>query len=158
MTRLTSSRPALLPRLLLGLLAAFLLIQLVPYGRAHSNPNVQTEPQWAEPETKALFYRACADCHSNQTKWPWYSNVAPVSWFVQQHVDEGRSKFNINVQGFGEDAGKAANEVREGGMPLPTYLPMHPEARLTDAEKQQLIQGLAATFGDKKGGGEGDKK
>lgn len=155
MTRLNSPRPALLPRLLGGLVAAFVLIQLVPYGRAHSNPPVQATPNWAEPDTKALFTRACADCHSNETKWPWYSNVAPVSWLVQRHVDEGRSKFNVSIPGFGEDAGKAASEVRDGAMPEPTYLPMHPEAKLTDAETQQLIQGLAATFGDKKEGGEG---
>ncbi len=158
MTRLQSARRPLLPRLLLGLLAALVLIQLVPYGRAHTNPPAQTEPQWANAETKALFDRACADCHSNRTKWPWYSNVAPVSWFVQKHVDEGRYYFNVNVPGFGEDAGKnAAKEVREGGMPHPTYLPMHPEARLSAAEKQQLIAGLIATFGEEKEGGGDDK-
>lgn len=137
----------------LGLvLGGFILIQLLPFGRAHTNPPVQAEPQWDSPATKTLFDRACADCHSNYTKWPWYSNVAPVSWLVQNHVDEGRSKFNVSVPGFGREADEAANEVREGAMPEPTYLPMHPEARLTDAEKQQLIAGLEKTFGGEKGG------
>lgn len=143
----------LLPRLALGLLGLFILIQLVPYGRTHSNPAVQAAPNWDSPQTKTLFARACADCHSNETKWPWYSNIAPISWSVQQHVDEGRSKFNASVPGFGEDAKKAANEVAEGGMPLPSYLPMHPEARLSDTEKQQLIAGLKATFGSEAQGG-----
>ena len=145
--RLNSARRSLLPRLLLGLLALFVLIQLVPYGRAHSNPPVQTTPRWDSPQTEALFTRACADCHSHATVWPWYSNVAPVSWLVQRHVDEGRSRFDINVTGFGEDAGRAGQEVEEGSMPEPTYPPLHPNARLTATERQQLASGLNATFG-----------
>lgn len=136
------------PGKILGLLLGlFILIQLVPYGRAHANPASQVEPSWDSPTTKTLFDRACADCHSNRTTWPWYSNVAPVSWLLQRHVDEGRSKFNINTTGFGREADEAANEVRAGKMPEPTYLPMHPEARLRDAERDQLIRGLQATFG-----------
>lgn len=147
--RLASTRNPVnnLLRILGLLLGLFLLIQLVPYGRAHANPTVQAEPQWDSPTTRALFDRACADCHSNRTKWPWYSNVAPVSWLVQNHVNEGRRKFNINTPGFGREADEAANEVRKGKMPEPTYLPMHPEARLSDAERDQLIRGLQATFG-----------
>lgn len=137
----------LIPRILLGLAGLFLLIQLVPYGRTHTNPPVQTTPSWDTPQTKALFARACADCHSNETKWPWYSNVAPLSWFLQQHVNEGRSTFNASIPGFGEEAGEAAEAVENGGMPLSTYLPLHPEARLTEAEQRQLIVGLTATFG-----------
>lgn len=148
MTRPAPARRLSPPRLLGGLAAAFVLVQLVPYGRAHTNPPVQVRPAWVDPDTQALFTRACADCHSNETQWPWYSNVAPVSWLVQRHVQEGRQKFNVNVPGFGRDADEAAGQVRRGKMPEPTYLPLHPEARLTDAERQQLIQGLAATFGD----------
>ena len=58
----------------------FLAIQFVPYGRDHSNPPVIGEPTWNSPETRALAVRACFDCHSNETVWPWYSNIAPVSW------------------------------------------------------------------------------
>ena len=147
---------------ILGVLAGlFILIQLVPYGRAHANPASPVEPQWDSPATKALFDRACADCHSHRTEWPWYSNVAPVSWLVQNHVDEGRSKFNINTPGFGREADEAASQVREGEMPEKTYLPMHPEARLSDTERDQLIRGLQATFGGEgpegAGGEAGDK-
>lgn len=74
---------------------------------------------------------------------------------MQQHVDEGRRKFNVSVPGFGEGAEDAAETVQKGSMPLASYLPMHPEARLSDAEKQQLIAGLQKTFGGE-GGSEGD--
>jgi hypothetical protein len=65
--------------ILLILVGGFLLIQLVPYGRAHANPPVVKEPAWDSPTTRALAKRACFDCHSNETVWPWYTNVAPVS-------------------------------------------------------------------------------
>ena len=146
MTRL-HPRPSPWPRAPAALVGAFALIQLVPYGRAHANPPAQVQPQWQGAQTQTLFARACADCHSNATKWPWYSNVAPVSWLVQQHVEEGRQKFNVNVPGFGRAADEAAGTVKDGSMPHWTYLPMHPEARLSAAEKQSLIRGLQATFG-----------
>ena len=81
--------------LLLGAIGLAALIQLVPYGRSHDNPPVTAEPQWDSPETQALVKRACYDCHSNETKWPWYSNVAPVSWLVQNDVNEGREHVNL---------------------------------------------------------------
>ncbi|RJF69012.1 cytochrome C [Deinococcus cavernae] len=153
LTRQSHWSPARLLGLLLGL---FIVLQLVPYGRAHANPPAAVEPQWDSPSTRALFDRACADCHSHRTKWPWYSNVAPVSWLVQNHVDEGRHKFNINTPGFGRDADEAASQVRKGAMPEKTYLPMHPEARLTDTERDQLIRGLQATFGGESEAGNGE--
>ncbi|GHF34860.1 mono/diheme cytochrome c family protein [Deinococcus metalli] len=152
--RLTPSRRPLLPRVLLGLLAAFVLIQLVPYGRAHTNPPVTATPPWSDPDTKALFTRACANCHSHATVWPWYSHVAPVSWLVQRHVDEGRGKFDINVPGYGRKADEAAEEVRTGRMPDRTYVPLHPEARLSAAERAQLADGLELTFGTGKSSGD----
>lgn len=156
--RLNRTRRPLLPRLLLGLVALFVLIQLVPYGRAHSNPPVQATPEWSDPDTKALFTRACADCHSHATVWPWYSNVAPVSWLLQRHVTEGRNKFNIDVPGFGRDAHEAAEQVESGRMPDRSYLPLHPEARLSAAERTQLAGGLALTFGrDGDSGEDGEK-
>ena len=63
-------------------LAAVVVMQLVPYGRDHSNPPVTAEPNWDSPETRALFKRACFDCHSNETVWPWYAYVAPFSWWT----------------------------------------------------------------------------
>jgi mono/diheme cytochrome c family protein len=120
-------------------------LQLVPYGHSHTNPPVQTEPQWNSPRTKELFVQACADCHSNESVWPWYSNIAPVSWLVQRDVDEGREKFNISVASRGRD--EAAEKVASGEMPLPIYTLLHSAANLSASEKQELIQGLQATFG-----------
>jgi len=126
------------------------VIQLVPYGRDHINPPVVQEPQWDTPKTRELFMRACADCHSNETKWPWYSNVAPISWLVQHDVDEGREHFNISnwLHQKKNKGDEAAEELREGDMPPLVYLPAHPEARLSQTEKQELIQGLVNTFGE----------
>ena len=78
------------------LLLAFVAIQLVPYGRDHDNPAVIAEPNWDSPQTRDLFMTACGDCHSYETEWPWYSNIAPVSWLVQHDVEEGREKLNFS--------------------------------------------------------------
>lgn len=134
--------------LIAGALALFLLIQLVPYGRAHANPPVVQEPQWDSPETRALAQRACFDCHSNETVWPWYSNIAPVSWLVQRDTDEGRQKLNFSEWGRGEqEVDEIFEVVKEGEMPLPIFLITHPEARFNDLEKQALLEGILATFG-----------
>lgn len=127
------------------------LIQLVPYGKDHTNPPVVAEPSWDSPQTRALFFRACADCHSNETKWPGYSHIAPISWLVRSDVDEGREHFNVSTWGQGRrnKGSEAAAAVREGEMPPLPYLIPHPDARLSDAEKASLVKGLAATFGDR---------
>jgi hypothetical protein len=131
-----------------GLLAIFLLIQLLQYGRDHTNPPLLAEPAWDSPKTRALVQRACFDCHSNETVWPWYSNIAPISWLVQRDVDRGREKINFSAWGQGEDHSEHAYEmVTEGKMPLSVYLLAHPEARFTSAEQDALIAGILATFG-----------
>ncbi len=145
-------------RTLLGVLAivvaGFLLIQLVPYGRDHTNPSVTGEPPWDSAVTRDLDVRACFDCHSNVTVWPWYSNVAPISWRLQNHVDEGRQKLNVSEWGTRrQEVEHAARLVREGEMPPWDYLILHPEARLSDADTQALLDGFARTFG---AGGSGD--
>lgn len=136
--------------LLAAILAAgFLLIQLVPYGRAHDNPPIVSEPNWDSPQTRELARRACFDCHSNATTWPWYSNVAPVSWLLQRHVEEGRHKLNFSdwSRSEGEEAEEMGESVVKGSMPLANYLWTHPAARLTDAERTALADGLNATAG-----------
>ena len=121
----------------------FLLIQLIPYGHNHTNPPVVQEPQWDSPQTRDLAVRACFDCHSNQSVWPVYSNIAPISWLVQHDVEEGRQRLNFSEWNRPQrEARNAGREVQRGEMPDPKYLPLHPQARLTDAEKQALIQGL----------------
>jgi hypothetical protein len=139
-------------KILIGVAAISVAIQFIPYGRDHTNPEVIAEPMWDSLRTQALFERACNDCHSHETKWPWYSNIAPVSWLVQHDVEEGREHFNVSAWGAQDrnEGDEAAETVREGEMPMWIYLPTHPEARLNASEKQSLIDGLVATFGDKK--------
>jgi hypothetical protein len=96
------------------------------------------------PATAAVLERACRDCHSNDTRWPWYSNVAPVSWFVIEHVNHGRSHFNYS-DWTTYDAKEAAKLIknscdlaRKGEMPLPSYVRMHSETRLTPQDVDAL--------------------
>lgn len=141
-------------RVVSSLLAVFVLlalgIQLVPY-RVH-NPPVRQEPAWDSAQTEALARRACYDCHSNEVKVPWYGHIAPASWLVRHHVDDARHALNFSEMDLPqEEAHEAGEEVEEGEMPPWYYAPLHPEARLTDAEWAQLAAGLDATLG-----GEGD--
>ena len=127
-------------------IVGFLAIQLVPYGRSHTNPPVTAQPAWDSPQTRALAVRACFDCHSNETAWPWYTNIAPISWRTQQHVDEGRSKLNFSTWGTGrQEIDKINGQITSGAMPPLDYLLLHPEARLSDQEKAQRIAGLQPT-------------
>ena len=139
------------------LIGGLLLIQLVPYGRDHDTPAAVAEPAWDSSQTRELTVRACFDCHSNETVWPWYSYVAPVSWLVQRDVDEGREELNLSEWNRPqEEAEESAETVREGSMPPRTYLLTHPEARLTDAELAALADGLAATLGEESEDDEGE--
>jgi mono/diheme cytochrome c family protein len=129
---------------LVGVLG-LLLIQLVPYGRDHTNAAVVREPAWDSPATRATAVIACFDCHSNETVWPWYSNIAPISWLLQHDVDEGRKK--LNFSNWTEGQGLAAPLLVESDkMPPLRYVLAHPEARLSDADKAALIEGLTATL------------
>jgi hypothetical protein len=137
--------------LLLVIVAGFLLAQLIPFGRNHTNPAVVKEPTWDSPTTRDLAKRACFDCHSNETVWPWYTNIAPVSWLTQRDVNEGRQRLNFSdYQGLrgegGREGGRGGNEIgrviERGSMPPWYYVMIHPNAALTDQEKQQLITGL----------------
>ena len=129
---------------LVGVLG-LLLIQLVPYGRDHTNAAVVREPVWDSPATRATAVIACFDCHSNQTVWPWYSNIAPISWLLQHDVDEGRQHLNFSdwTAGQGLDAGLL---VSSGQMPPLRYQLAHPEARMSEADKAAFIEGLTATL------------
>src|SRR5262249_17251950 len=109
-------------KILAALVAIFAVIQLVPYGRDHKNPPVVKEPAWDRPETRAMAARACFDCHSNETRWPWYANVAPASWLVQHDVEEGRTDLNFSEwnRTF-EEANEAPKTVLDGDMPPWTH-------------------------------------
>lgn len=129
---------------LVGVLG-LLLIQLVPYGREHANPAVVSEPPWDSPATRATAVKVCFDCHSNQTVWPWYSNIAPMSWLVQRDVDEGRKHLNFSTWTAGQGAA-APSMLESGKMPPFQYKLAHPEANLSDADKAAFIEGLKATL------------
>jgi hypothetical protein len=133
-----------------ALVALFLLIQAVPYGRDHSNPPVTAEPAWDSPQTRTFAVAACFDCHSNQTKWPWYTNVAPVSWLTENDVKGGRSTLNFSEWNRPQDTGISdiVEAVRGGSMPPFYYawMPNHPNARLSKVEQDAFIRGLEATF------------
>ena len=125
-------------------------IQFVPYGRDHSNPPVVSEPKWDTPKTKEFFVRACADCHSNETKWPWYSNIAPISWLNQYDVEEGREHFNVSMWGVQKKnkGDESKEEFEKGEMPPWFYVIAHPDAKFTESEAKEFMKGLVATFGE----------
>ena len=125
-------------------LVLFVLIQLIPFGRNHTNPPVLSEPNWDNPATREIAQRACFDCHSNESIWPWYSNVAPVSWLVYFDVVEGRQRMNFSEwnNGGSQSIGEITEILQEGEMPPVQYLLMHPEAKLSTSDRQALVDGL----------------
>lgn len=130
-------------------IAVFALMQLVPYRV--SNPPVTAEPKWDSPQTRALVVAACYDCHSNETKTPWYGKVAPVSWWVTNHVQDGRAAVNYSEwdKPQGEGARDSAEAVQRGSMPPAyyTWFGLHSNARLTSAQRAALVAGLIKTIG-----------
>ena len=104
MLQKTPKTREIIKTILISVAGLLLLIQLVPYGRNHTNPPIVKEPDWDQPRTRELAVRACFDCHSNETHWPWYSHVAPVSWLLQWDIDEGRG-----VVDFSESDTRAPN-------------------------------------------------
>jgi hypothetical protein len=95
--------------------------------------------------------RACYTCHSNETVWPWYTSVAPLSWLTQWDVDTGRRKLNFSEWDRPQrDAHEAAETVREGEMPPWYFAAGRPEARLTPAERGALVAGLQRSLGTRR--------
>jgi hypothetical protein len=121
--------------------AVLVTIQLVPYGWSHPNPPVTTPTPWPSPRVATLARAACYDCHSNETEWPAYSYVAPMSWLVRRDVERGRDALNFST-GEGEDGDDAAEVVADGSMPPMQYRLLHPDARLSNAEKADLMAAL----------------
>ena len=125
-----------------GAIALAALLQLVPVKR--DNPPVKDEVP-APQNVKAILERACYDCHSNRTVWPWYAYVAPVSWLVTKDVRDGRKEVNFTEwpmfdQDEQDHAYKhIAKQVERRGMPLSNYLLMHPKAKLSDEDRRVLV-------------------
>lgn len=118
------------------LVALAVLIQLIPVTR--DNPPTKAEPAWTSVEARSIAEKACFDCHSNKTDWPWYSKIAPISWRVTGHVHEGREYLNFSEWDNNNEGNELVEVVQEGEMPPWDYRLMHPEARLTDKEKDLL--------------------
>jgi hypothetical protein len=125
-------------RILLILVTIFIVIQFVPVPK--TNPPVTGEIVAPQP-VMAIFRRACYDCHSNGTVWPWYSHVAPVSWLIYNDVTNGRKAMNFSAWQQMSPMKQAkrrsdiGDEVSKGDMPLPYYVPLHPPSKLTAADK-----------------------
>lgn len=121
-------------------------IQFVPFGV--DNPAARDEPAWDQPRTRELFFRACASCHSNETEVLWFEHVAPIKWYIANHVREGREALNVSEWSTkpGDDADDMAEVVRDGDMPLSSYTAfgLHSEGRLSESELQDLIDGMEA--------------
>jgi Haem-binding domain len=131
-------------------------IQLVPYGWGHSNPPVRQDAPWPDAESEAIARRSCYACHSNETDWPPYSYVAPMSWLVRWDVERGRDELNFSE--WDRDEGRAddaAEQVLDRTMPLDRYTLIHRDARLSDAEVDTLAAALLA-MDDGGGGGDGE--
>ena len=129
----------------IALLVIFVGMQLIPLSR--TNPPITREIKWDSAETQALAQRACNDCHSNQTTWPWDSHIAPASFLIANHVSDGRRRLNFSEWDKpNSDFEEVSRVVRNGETPMWDYVLMHPTAKLTPAETQQLLDGLQATF------------
>jgi hypothetical protein len=129
-----------------AILALVLILQAVPVER--TNPPVGRGPL-LPPDVEAILRRSCYDCHSNETAWPWYSYLAPVSWIVTDHVNEGREHLNFStwneyeIDDIEHMLEEMAEEVEDGTMPLPSYVRLHRDARLSDSERETLIRWAA---------------
>lgn len=155
---------AFLKWILLVLAATFVVLQLLPLGEGHTNPRQHAELPWDSPRTRELVLGACYDCHSNRTDWPWYSYIAPASWLVTQDVHRGREALNFSLwPNFGEE-GEAEVEddlfevVLEKEMPPRSYALLHSDARLSNSERQELVQGLRRTLGVTRPSEEGERE
>lgn len=133
------------------LYALLIIVVLIQFYRPEKNISVETSTTDFLTLTKAnddistLINSSCYDCHSNNTNYPWYAEVAPISWWISGHVDHGKEELNFSEWGsysekkMNHKLKEIVEELEEKEMPLESYLPMHPEAKLSDQQIQQLI-------------------
>ncbi len=130
---------------IIGGLILFGLIQLIPIDR--TNAPITREPNWSSPEARALVKQHCFQCHSNEVEWPWYSYVAPASWLIKFDVVRGLHNFNYSE--WDKNPGNLSDmveNINRGSMPPLQYTIFHPESRMTDQQKQALIDALTSTL------------
>jgi len=133
----------------IGIAIVVLLVVIQAIRPARTNPpvdearTIQTNST-ITPEISAIFERSCKDCHSSKTIWPWYSEVAPVSWLLVSDVTDGRKQWSLSEWGAYDAKKKArklqdmCEQVEKGDMPLSIYVALHPAAKLSDADRQAL--------------------
>lgn len=135
--------------ILISFIALLLLIQLFRIDKSTSPVDPQKDFVSINPpndEVRALLKTACYDCHSNQPSYPWYTNIAPVSWWIKHHIDEGQHELNFSEWGSYSEKRKhhkleeCIEMIEEGEMPMASYTWMHKEAKLTDAQKLKLVE------------------
>lgn len=130
------------------LLVVFVGIQFIPANRNQSEKIPPTDFMMVNNvprEVKSILMISCYDCHSNNTQYPWYNKVQPISWYLEGHIKDGKEELNFSDFGSYSDRMQKAkmrsiiSQVEDGKMPLPTYTFLHPEAELTAEEKQLLV-------------------
>ncbi|MDQ1374658.1 MAG: hypothetical protein QOJ09_1996 [Actinomycetota bacterium] len=131
----------------------FAAMQLVPYGWSHTNPPVTADAPWPSPAAERIARQSCYECHSNETTWPVYAYVAPMSWLARHDVDGGRDKLNFSTWSAETDLHNATDVIRGGSMPPLQYTLIHPAAKLTAEEKRVLVAAIQAM--DQGGGNRG---
>lgn len=135
-------------KIFLGLVLLFVVMQFVRIDRTNPpvDPTVDLASMYNMPQNvKAIMKKACYDCHSFETVYPWYTNIAPLSWWIGDHIDHGRDELNFSVWGTYSEKRQdhkidEINElVEEGEMPLESYLIIHGDAKLTDQEVKEML-------------------
>jgi len=157
MTKTTGRSPRSWKKTLLWVLGigvvVFVVIQFIPYGRSsHSNPPATNPFRWTDPQAKAIARASCYDCHSNRTRWWWATDIAPFSWLVQHDVSDGRARLNFSDWAGVPSSAEFAHGVSDTMPPL-QYTLIHPNAKLSDAQKRTLINGYAASVAAMNGSG-----
>jgi hypothetical protein len=127
-----------------AVVAGFALLQLT--NPVRTNPPVVSDLMASNrppPQVAAMLHAACYDCHSSQTRWPWYSHIAPMSWLIASDVKEGREHLNLSEWPDGPERAikwleNMSDEIGSGEMPLPKYTKIHADARLTESQRKEL--------------------
>lgn len=133
--------------LVAGAIGLFLLIQLIPFGHNRTNPAVVSEPNWSSPAARALAKEHCFQCHSNETNWTWYANIAPGSWLIAYDVIEARDKFNFSDWNNNPgELDEIVEVIQSGEMPPIQYWIFHPNSKMDAQQKQELIDALSSSL------------
>ena len=138
----------MIKKIFIGLLIALVAIQFIkPTKNVSGDTSKDISTLYPMPDSvKQIVTKACADCHSNTTVYPWYASVQPLGFWLADHVKEGKSEMNFNefasyrIAKQNHKLEEVIEQIKEGEMPLPSYTIIHTEAKLTEAEKETLTK------------------